>query len=78
MVPWMSGLVNGLQNRLRRFESARHLRRSRNQKWFRLLFLHVFLYICDFHVFLQKKCMSFEKFSVFLQMLYVHILNSLY
>ena len=25
MVPWMSGLVNGLQNRLRRFESARHL-----------------------------------------------------
>ena len=26
MVPWMSGLVNGLQNRLRRFESARHLR----------------------------------------------------
>ena len=25
-VPWMSGLVNGLQNRLRRFESARHLR----------------------------------------------------
>ena len=28
MVPWMSGLVNGLQNRLRRFESARHLRRK--------------------------------------------------
>ena len=27
MVPWMSGLVNGLQNRLRRFESARHLQR---------------------------------------------------
>ena len=27
-VPWMSGLVNGLQNRLRRFESARHLRRK--------------------------------------------------
>ena len=25
LVPWMSGLVNGLQNRLRRFESARHL-----------------------------------------------------
>lgn len=25
MVPWMSGLVTGLQNRLRRFESARHL-----------------------------------------------------
>lgn len=24
-VPWMSGLVYGLQNRLRRFESARHL-----------------------------------------------------
>ncbi len=28
-VPWMSGLVNGLQNRLRRFESARHLDDSR-------------------------------------------------
>lgn len=25
LVPWMSGLVNGLQNRPRRFESARHL-----------------------------------------------------
>ncbi len=25
MVPWMSGLVSGLQNRPRRFESARHL-----------------------------------------------------
>ena len=25
MVPWMSGLVYGLQNRPRRFESARHL-----------------------------------------------------
>ena len=24
-VPWMSGLVYGLQNRPRRFESARHL-----------------------------------------------------
>ena len=28
-VPWMSGLVNGLQNRLRRFESARHLSENR-------------------------------------------------
>ena len=25
MVPWMSGLVSGLQNRVRRFESARNL-----------------------------------------------------
>ena len=24
-VPWMSGLVSGLQNRVRRFESARYL-----------------------------------------------------
>ena len=29
MVPWMSGLVYGLQNRLRRFESARHLAKKR-------------------------------------------------
>ena len=27
-VPWMSGLVSGLQNRLRRLESARHLKRE--------------------------------------------------
>ena len=34
MVPWMSGLVNGLQNRLQQFESARHLKRkSRNLKY---------------------------------------------
>ena len=26
MVPWMSGLVSGLQNRVRRFESARDLK----------------------------------------------------
>ncbi len=25
LVPWMSGLVSGLQNRVRRFESARNL-----------------------------------------------------
>lgn len=31
-VPWMSGLVNGLQNRLRRFESARHLKSKVNRK----------------------------------------------
>ena len=29
MVPWMSGLVNGLQNRQRRFESARYLAKER-------------------------------------------------
>ena len=28
----MSGLVNGLQNRLRRFESARHLREARRKQ----------------------------------------------
>lgn len=26
-VPWMSGLVSGLQNRVRRFESARNLKK---------------------------------------------------
>ena len=29
LVPWMSGLVNGLQNRLQQFESARHLHRGK-------------------------------------------------
>ena len=28
LVPWMSGLVSGLQNRVRRFESARNLIRK--------------------------------------------------
>ena len=28
-VPWMSGLVSGLQNQPRRFESARHLQKER-------------------------------------------------
>ena len=27
-VPWMSGLVSGLQNRVRRFESARNLKEN--------------------------------------------------
>ena len=31
-VPWMSGLVSGLQNRVRRFESARNLQQ---RKWIR-------------------------------------------
>ena len=37
----MSGLVNGLQNRLRRFESATHLRRGIRyliEEWVPLLF----------------------------------------
>ncbi len=29
MVPWMSGLVSGLQNQPRRFESARHLQKKK-------------------------------------------------
>ena len=28
-VPWMSGLVSGLQNRVRRFESARNLKQPK-------------------------------------------------
>ena len=28
-VPWMSGLVSGLQNRVRRFESARNLQKRK-------------------------------------------------
>ena len=33
LVPWMSGLVTGLQNRARRFESARHLLRTQEISW---------------------------------------------
>ena len=39
-VPWMSGLVSGLQNRVRRFESARNLKKQeRIRKRFLVLFL---------------------------------------
>ena len=39
-VPWMSGLVSGLQNRVRRFESARNLLVI---EYYFLLFLFRFL-----------------------------------
>ena len=32
LVPWMSGLVSGLQNRVRRFESARNLQLTDKSK----------------------------------------------
>ena len=40
-VPWMSGLVYGLQNRPRRFESARHLeeRTPTNRQGFIVLYI---------------------------------------
>ena len=42
-VPWMSGLVNGLQNRLRRFESARHLAKRKLKKKFSSFFVSLYL-----------------------------------
>ena len=39
LVPWMSGLVSGLQNRVRRFESARNLKKLRDCEAF-------FVYLC--------------------------------
>ena len=42
MVPWMSGLVNGLQNRLRRFDPARHLEKSA------IIDCGFFLLVCDY------------------------------
>ena len=38
-VPWMSGLVYGLQNRPRRFESARHLANKKAEGFLLQLFL---------------------------------------
>ena len=40
MVPWMSGLVTGLQNRLRRVESANHLDMCERRNVFTLLLLY--------------------------------------
>ena len=40
MVRWMSGLVNGLQNRVHPFESGTHLQRTRKEErlnWLRLV-----------------------------------------
>lgn len=49
-VPWMSGLVNGLQNRLRRFESARHLKSKVNRKRVHTtLFFYIIKY-CTSHI----------------------------
>ena len=44
-VPWMSGLVSGLQNRARRFDSARNLKRL----MFNLLCEPFFLLFSNFH-----------------------------
>ena len=38
LVPWMSGLVSGLQNRVRQFESARYI----DNKIPKLLFIKCF------------------------------------
>ena len=39
-VPWMSGLVSGLQNRVRRFESARNLKKSPLENYSKGLFFN--------------------------------------
>ena len=44
MVPWMSGLVNGLQNRLQQFESARHLQKESRHN-ISILFLYSLLIV---------------------------------
>ena len=49
LVPWMSGLVNGLQNRLRRFESARHLWNDRNLRKEIPVFCYYTILIVDAH-----------------------------
>lgn len=39
MVPWMSGLVTGLQNRLHPFESGRHLSKKDSELVLDLFFV---------------------------------------
>ena len=53
LVPWMSGLVSGLQNRVRRFESARYLNKSPNSR--RLIFLYAHKIIIMADNYLEKK-----------------------
>ncbi len=52
LVPWMSGLVTGLQNRAQRFESARHLREERCECLF-TTFAASFLVVVDRYYFLS-------------------------
>ena len=62
LVPWMSGLVNGLQNRLRRFESARHLTKTGSSAKGLPVFL-LFIKILLIYVKNITKRKFFRKFS---------------
>ena len=57
MVPWMSGLVSGLQNRVRRFESARNLKVEIQMKSEWLHTIRSFLYFTE-KQFFAKSCLS--------------------
>ena len=45
MVRWMSGLVNGLQNRVHPFESGTHLQTKKTQLFKLSLFCFVYYYV---------------------------------
>ena len=55
----MSGLVNGLQNRQRRFESARHLSQTELLRRFRLFFYDENINIFDKYVFVCENLYIF-------------------
>ncbi len=76
MVPWMSGLVNGLQNRLRRFESARHLRVGIKMVP-TFYFARFPVYFHFSRIFAEKMYVIWKIFSIFADALWIYT-NSLY
>ena len=73
LVPWMSGLVNGLQNRVRRFESARHLYKLRNHDLMVVIFC--FPNILSFAYWLERySVLQIDTKSPFSSFIYRHIL----
>ena len=56
LVPWMSGLVSGLQNRVRQFESARYL----DNKIPKLLFYKVFRFFFRYREFFPVLLLKIE------------------
>ena len=73
----MSGLVNGLQNRLRRFESARHLRvKSESEMVPTFYFTRFPEYLHFSRIFAEKMYVIWKIFSIFADALWIYT-NSL-
>ena len=75
-VPWMSGLVNGLQNRLRRFESARHLAKRKLKEMISLSFFY-YSFVSFLSSTLFTRCIRLPRFSMSSRTLFILLKKSL-